>query len=204
MRFHEPFDDFFRTRTRVRILRFLFLNPEVPSTGREIARKLHVAHSNVTVALSRLVQTGILRSLAKGRSILYRPNPQHVVVPELREIFQRERNLLGRALKGLPIEWSSLTRSVIVYGSVARREELLDSDVDLCLVARGQTSRKLLEGKMEGLQSEFYLRTGNRFSPWVISAARFVERYRKSDPLIRRIAREGRVIVGDSMAELLT
>ena len=54
MRFRQPLDDVFRTATRVKVLRLLARNPEMIFTGREIARNIGVASSNVSRALSGL------------------------------------------------------------------------------------------------------------------------------------------------------
>lgn len=204
MHFHDSLNDLFRTETRVKILRLLTRHSELLFTGREIARNVGVAHSNVGLALSRLTKAGVVRSMVKGRSILYRLNPHHIMIPKVRALFEIERDLLKVVLQDLRVDWARYTRSVILYGSAARGEEQSTSDIDLCLVARNQASRKWLEAKMESLQADFYLRTGNRFSPWVLTAPQFVRLYRKPDPLIRHIVREGKVVLGESIGELLT
>lgn len=203
MRFYNPLDDLFRTRTRLKILRLLTRHPDVPFTGREIARNLGLAHSNVAAELVRLKDFGVIRSLAKGPSYLYQINSQHIMVPDLWGLFSRERNLLNFLLDQLPKKWKARLRSVLVFGSVARGLETPTSDVDLCLVARNQACRKWLEAELENFQAEFFRRTGNRFSPFLLSASSFAERYRKSDPLIRQIAREGKMVMGETIGELL-
>jgi DNA-binding transcriptional ArsR family regulator len=204
MRIRQPLDDVFRTATRVMILRLLTRNPEMVFTGREIARSIGVASSNVGRALSGLERIGVLHSMAKGRSLLYRLNTRHILCERLlRDLFEKEIGNLNYVLDDLPLDWPRDIRSVICYGSVARGEEQISSDVDLCFVARGPSSRSRLVRRLEDVQAEFYLRTGNRFSPYVISAPRFAARYRRADPLIRRIASEGWVLRGDPIGELV-
>ena len=79
MRFQHPLDDIFRTATRVKILRLLVRNPEMVFTGREIARNIGVANSNVSRALAGLEKIGVLHSMAKGRSLLYGLNTRHIL-----------------------------------------------------------------------------------------------------------------------------
>jgi DNA-binding transcriptional ArsR family regulator len=204
MRFRQPLDDVFRTATRVKILRLLTRNPEMIFTGREIARNIRVASSNVGRALSGLERIGVLHSMAKGRSLLYRLNTRHILCERLlRDLFEKEVGNLNYALDELPLNWPRDIRSVICYGSVARGEEQISSDVDLCFVARGPSSRSRLVRSLGEVQAEFYLRTGNRFSPYVISAPSFAARYRRADPLIRRIASEGWVLRGDPIGGLV-
>jgi DNA-binding transcriptional ArsR family regulator len=204
MRFREPLNDLFRTKYRVQILRLLSQHAELPFTGREIARNLGLAHNTVRLALAGCEKMGFVRTVAKGRSILYQLNPQHILCQEfLCEFFRKEPQILALVLQRLPVNWEKHVRSVIVFGSVASGEEAMTSDVDLCFLARSPSDRDRLEVALEAMQSEFCLRTGNRFSPFVLTATSFAERYRRSDPLVRRIASEGKVLQGESVAELL-
>ncbi|MGA3168113.1 MAG: MarR family transcriptional regulator [Terriglobia bacterium] len=204
MRFRQPLDDVFRTATRVKVLRLLARNPEMIFTGREIARNIGVASSNVSRALSGLEKIGVLHWVAKGRSLLYGLNTRHILCERLlRDLFKEELSNLNYVTDEIPLNWPRDMRSLICYGSVARDEEQVSSDVDLCFVTRGPSSRSRLVRRLEEAQAEFYLRTGNRFSPYVISAPTFAARYRRADPLIRRIASEGWVLRGDSIGELV-
>jgi predicted nucleotidyltransferase len=204
MRFHRPLDDVLRTATRVKILRLLTRTPEIIFTGREIARNIGVASSNVSLALSGLEKTGVIRSVAKGRSLLYRLNTRHILCEGLlHDLFDKEPGSLNRVLEKIFPRWPSDIRSVICYGSVARGEERVSSDVDLCFVIRDSSRRGQILRVLEQLQAEFYLRTGNRFSPYVISALSFVVRYRRGHPLIRKIASEGLLVRGDPIGELV-
>ena len=204
MRFHHPLDDVFRTATRVKILRLLARTPEMIFTGREIARNIGVANSNVSLALSALEKIGVIHSVAKGRSLLYQLNTRHILCDRLlRDLFEKEPGTLNYVTDEIPLNWPRDMRSLICYGSVARGEAEVSSDVDLCFVTRGGSSRRRVVRRLEEAQAEFYLRTGNRFSPYVISAPVFAVRYQRADPLIRRMASEGWVLRGDPIGELV-
>ncbi len=204
MRFRQPLDDVFRTATRVKILRLLARTPEVIFTGREIARQIGVASSNVSLALSSLEKIGVVRSESKGRSMLYRLNTRHVLYERLLgDLFNREADCLNHMLGRLFPRWPPNLRSVICYGSVARGEEGDSSDVDICFVIRDSSRRGAISRLLDQVQAEFYLRTGNRFSPYVISALSFASRYRNRRPLIRKIAAEGFLLHGDPIGELV-
>jgi len=204
MRFRQPLDDLFRTATRVKILRLLARTPDMIFTGREIARNIGVASSNVSLALSGLERIGVLRSVAKGRSLLYRLNTQHILCERLlRDLFDKEAGNLNYVLQKLLLRWPRDIRSVICYGSVARGEEGVSSDVDICFVIGDSSRRSSILRVLEQVQAEFFLRTGNRFSPYVISALSFAAGYRKGRPLIRKIASEGLLLRGDPIGELV-
>ena len=204
MRFRQPLDEILGNATRVKILRLLARNPEMVFTGREVARNIGVANSNVSRALAGLEKSGVLHSMAKGRSLLYRLNTRHILAERLLpDLFAREAGSLNHVTDEIPLNWPRNMRSLICYGSVARHEEHVASDVDLCFVTRGPSSGRRVERKLEEAQARFYLRTGNRFSPYVVSAPAFASRYRAADPLIRKIASEGWVLRGDPIGELV-
>ncbi len=155
-------------------------------------------------ALSGLEKIGVLRSMAKGRSLLYRLNTRHILCERLLgDLFEKEADNLRYVTDAIPLDWPRDMRSLICYGSVARGEEQDSSDADLCFVTRGPSGRRSVMRRLEEAQTDFYLRTGNRFSPYVVSAPTFAARYRRAEPLIRRIAAEGRVLRGDSIGELV-
>jgi len=204
MRFRHPLDDIFRTATRVKILRLLARTPDMIFTGREIARNIGVASSNVSLALSHLEKIGVLHSVAKRRSLLYRLNTRHILCERLlRNLFDKEAGNLSYVLEELFLRWPRDIRSAICYGSVARGEEGVSSDVDVCFVIRDSSRRSPVLRVLEQVQAEFYLRTGNRFSPYVISSLSFAVRYRRRDPLIRKVASEGLLLRGDPIGELV-
>jgi len=204
MRFLHPLDDVFRTATRVKILRLLTRTPEIIFTGREIARNIGVASSNVSLALSGLEKIGVVHSVAKGRSLLYRLNTRHILCERLlRDLFDKEAGTLNYALGKLFLKWPRDIRSAICYGSVARGDEEVSSDVDICFIIRDSSRLGAILRILEQVQSEFYLCTGNRFSPYVVSARSFMVRYRRDDPLIREIASEGLLLHGDAIGELV-
>ena len=158
MRFQQPLDDVFRTATRVKVLRLLVRNPEMIFTGREIARNIGVASSNVSRALSGLEKVGVLHSMAKGRSLLYGLNTRHILCERLlRDLFKEEQGNLNYVTDEIPLNWPRDMRSLICYGSVARNEEQVSSDVDLCFITRGASSRHRVVRRLEEAQAEFYL-----------------------------------------------
>jgi DNA-binding transcriptional ArsR family regulator len=114
MRFRQPLEDIFRTATRVKVLRLLTRNPEMVFTGREIARNIGVANSNVSRALSGLEKIGVLHSMAKGRSLLYRLNTRHILCETvLGNLFQEEAGNLNDVTGEIPLNWPQDMRSLI-------------------------------------------------------------------------------------------
>lgn len=173
-------------------------------TGRGIASLVRTSPFKINQVLRQLVAEGIVESSAMGRANAYRLNHRHMVVqnailPLIRFEDEFWKRLGDKMLKGLRPK----PLSVILYGSVARGEEKYGSDFDIHLVYGGRTLPQKLEGEKGRLREEFAAAFG---SPLTISVSRisdFQMRSREKDPLIRNIIKEGHVLTGLSLTELL-
>ena len=71
------------SKTRIRILMRLFLNPQRHAYLRELAGELNAAPSQVREELRQLTEAGFLTSKKNGRQTYYSANEQHPLFPEL-------------------------------------------------------------------------------------------------------------------------
>lgn len=180
----------------------LLKSPEGVS-GRGLAGLLKVSTFKVHHSLKFLAAQGILKATVVGKSHLYRLNPDHILVRKVILLlldFQENIYLeLGREvmtrLKPKPL-------SIILYGSVARGEEKPDSDIDLFLVYK--TPRKMGRISENELWMEIVTRRyGNFVSVRRGTIDQLQGRYKERDELMRNIVKEGKVIAGLSMTDLL-
>lgn len=91
--------------------------------------------SSVHRALKGLVELGVVSTESRPPSIIYRINTEHALWPVI-ELGLSTRTRVFESIsrfcdEELPQE---LDLTVVVYGSVARRESTLDSDIDLFVV----------------------------------------------------------------------
>lgn len=77
------------SKTRIRILMRLFLNPEGNAYLRELAEELSVSPSQVKEELRQLSAAGLVASERRGRQIHYRANPRHPLFPELHSMVRK-------------------------------------------------------------------------------------------------------------------
>jgi DNA-binding transcriptional ArsR family regulator len=77
------------SKTRIRILMRLFLNPEGNAYLRELADEFAVSPSQVKDELSQLSAAGLLDSEKLGRQIHYRANTRHPLFPELHSMVHK-------------------------------------------------------------------------------------------------------------------
>ncbi|MFC1602682.1 winged helix-turn-helix domain-containing protein [Pseudomonadota bacterium] len=77
------------SKTRIRILMRLFLNPNQHAYLREMAGEFKVSPSQVREELQHLSDAGLLEHEKSGRQINYRANQQHPLFPELHSMVQK-------------------------------------------------------------------------------------------------------------------
>ncbi len=174
-------------------------------TGRGLASLVKTSPFKINQVLRRLVAEGVLESSVVGRAHLYRFNPRHVLVSDVilplinreEKVFQELGSQIMRRLNPKPF-------SIILYGSVARGEEQPSSDLDLCLVYADGVSPPGKATETGDLLREWATRTyGNPVSIRRSLISLFQQRAREGDPLVRNIIREGIVIHGKSIQEVL-
>lgn len=71
------------SKTRIKLLIRLFLNPAAEAYLRELAGEFGVSTNAVREELNQLTGTALLRSRRQGRQVLYSANPDHPLFPEL-------------------------------------------------------------------------------------------------------------------------
>lgn len=85
----DLFTGLITSKTRIRILMRLFLNPGGNAYLRELADEFAVSPSQVKDELSQLSAAGLLESEKQGRQIHYRANTRHPLFPELQSMVHK-------------------------------------------------------------------------------------------------------------------
>jgi predicted nucleotidyltransferase len=99
----------------------------------ELAEFLHTRPSSLQRELSSLEQSGILRQRKDGRRTYFTAETRSPIFRELRSIFEKTVGLIPTLIATLrPFEKKIIC--AFVYGSFARREERVTSDVDLMVI----------------------------------------------------------------------
>ena len=93
--FQNPFDGLITSKTRVRILLRLYLNPQQRVYVRGFANEFGLSTSIVKAELSQMVAAGFLRCERQGRRIWYWANVQHKLYPELHSMVKKSLGLAG-------------------------------------------------------------------------------------------------------------
>lgn len=195
--------DLLASRPAVRVLRYLATHPGT-YTGRQLAAAAGVARIRAADALSRLTSLGIVERRPAGRAYLYTLNEDSYLVSDvLGPVFRNEARWLDRLGEEVLASLNAGVESVILYGSWARGDAAERSDVDLLAVTATMDGRRQAERVLEAQRGRLSERFGRFVSFLVLSRNEVRRRLRRGDRLMRNIVRQGRVLAGHSLAELI-
>ncbi|MCI4325096.1 MAG: nucleotidyltransferase domain-containing protein [Thermoplasmata archaeon] len=193
MRFHRSLDQLLTGPTQLRVLRALCKNSARRLTGREMAREARVSTAQTARVLKHLQDSGLATSEAAGRAFTWRWNPDHVWATPIQRLFEEEARIpsgllreLTEMLHGLPVQKATL------FGSIPRRQERDDSDIDLFIETRTAESAEIVREELAHRRAALWRRYGNPLSPMVMTTSEV--RQRAGTELLRTVEREGILI----------
>lgn len=173
---------------RQRALTQLLLNPDSSYHVRELARLTGTTPGTLHKELTRLAEAGLLLRETQGNQVRYRANRDCPVFTELAGLFRKTSgavSVLASALDPL----SPAPALALIFGSLARGEENIRSDVDLLIVggcAFGNAV-KALHPAQQQLQREI--------NPVIYSAAEFKRRVATQDAFVNNILASPKLFV---------
>lgn len=85
----DLFDGLITSKTRIKLLIRLFLNPDARSYLRELAREFNISSNSVREELNQLTQSRLLSSNKIGRQVYYWANQDHPLFPELKTMVKK-------------------------------------------------------------------------------------------------------------------
>ncbi|HSS43282.1 MAG TPA: nucleotidyltransferase domain-containing protein [Solirubrobacterales bacterium] len=176
-----------------------------PLTGREIARLTgRASHSGVMAVLDRLCNQGIVDREEAGRAFLFTLNREHVAAPAV-ELLADLREELLRRIRDAVDGWTVKARHLSLFGSAARGEGGVDSDIDLFVVRS-----KAIEPQEPVWREQLDL-LGWQVERWTGNPGRIVEmeereiaRLRKErPPIVEELLVDAIALAGTDISDLL-
>lgn len=107
-----------------------------PLTGREVARRAGRSQDRIRQILERLVDHGIAIRADAGSAHLYSLNREHLAAGAITELTELRVVLVNR-LRAEFAGWEIEPLGAALFGSAARGDGDLDSDIDLLIVRPG-------------------------------------------------------------------
>lgn len=200
MRLKSPLDAALATQGHVRVLRALDALPEgLAVSVRDLARRAGLRHPRTSAVLADLRLQGLASVQRAGRADLYQLNREHLLYPMVHRLFRDEEAGEAELVSVLRVGLAPAARHIkeaYIFGSVARAESEIASDIDLAVVAP-EPEAPAVTRTLDDLAAVVKRRFGNELS--VHLSREPVEKRRRardaSRALWERVAREGIPIV---------
>ena len=177
-----------------------------PLTGREVARLLgRSSHSGVLNALNRLSEHGLVDRQEAGRALLFTLNREHLAAPAVAVLAGMRLELFNRlraAISGFQIA----PVHVSLFGSTARGEGSIHSDIDLFVVRPSEVDDDdpQWRAQIDLLARQVQRWTGNRAGIAETAEAE-IERLRaEAPPIVAELRADAITLTGPDVATLLS
>lgn len=191
----------FSAPSNVTILRVLN-ERNVGVSGREVKRLTGLSLRTVQLSLVNLENTGIVKKFSGKRENLYLIDRKQFLSKYLIDkIYETEKLFLKEILKVTRKKISKYCESIILFGSAARGDESIQSDLDLCIVYKGKIG--IIEDAVSELKATLFNTFNITLAPLYISTSDFRKSGIKGKVPFDSIIKEGKLISGKSIKELL-
>ena len=200
---NRSFDEVFRSWSNVAVLRAL-QDTASGFSGREVARVAGMSIRSALQALTSLENLGIVRRQRGGRDHIFTLNRNHYLVEQgIIPVFAIEHKFLEEVKSVIANAVKRQALSVILFGSVARGEEIPQSDLDICCIVKNKLQQGKLQSILDGMSPTLHNRFGVKIGPIFFTLDEFKKKASKRNPLIKQILDHGKVITGKNPKVLL-
>lgn len=175
-------------QTRQKVLRLLFARGERDFSLKELIEQAEAGSGAVQRELARLVDSGLVQVTLQGRQKRYRANPDSPVFPELSSLVSK---LLGPEQQ-IEDALSSIDDKIdiaLIYGSVAKKTDHANSDIDLMLVSDSLTLEEVFDALAPAETS-----LSRIINPTIYKREEFEKRLANNNPFLRKVL-EGQYIL---------
>jgi len=181
----------FASATLGDLLRLFMLEPEREYYQRELQRLTGAHLRQLQRDLERLQRSGLVVRRVHGNRTYYRVVPAHPAFADLRAAIMKTIGL-GDELRDALADLGDAVTLAFVYGSLARGDDVVGSDVDVLIV--GSASRREVATALADAARS----SGRELNPVIVAPADFTARWREGDHFISSVLAGPRIwLVGD-------
>ena len=184
-------------KIRQGVLAATMMHPERWWYLSDLARQLQVTPSSLQRELHSLVQAGILERRREGRQVYYRPDSNCPILAELQGLMVKTSGLAD-VLQQILQPFTRLVDCAFIFGSVARSEELGDSDIDLMIIGRLGLS-DLVPALNQAEQ-----RLGRPINPVLYTPDELARKRQEGHPFLQRVLEDDKLFVIGTQYDLAT
>lgn len=200
---HKILDSVFATKSNIAVLRVIS-KVKIGLSGREIAKQAGISAPSSLEALTMMENLNLVKRERGGRDHFFYLNRDHFIVDKIiNPILNTERKYLDQIFSEIKKSLGKNSISLILFGSTARGEEKIESDLDICVVFKDSKMQRKLEEIISDIRTELLKKYGVSFAPYYITEKEFSKRFKLGKSPVADIIREGRLISGKSIKELI-
>ena len=197
---HRPYDEVLRSWSHVAVLRAL-LDSNSGLSGNQVARMSGMQPRSALKALSSLEELGIVRRQRGGRDHLFTLNRSHHLVSEgLLPLYSAETSFLRDLEQSLSSILTKRVMCAVMYGSVVRRQETAQSDLDLFCLVRSEKDKEALRQSLVKAAPSLHSRFAVKLAPLFFTLAELKKNLKS--PFVKQLLKEGRALVGQLPREI--
>jgi predicted nucleotidyltransferase len=187
------FSDALFSGTRQRVLGILFGQPTRSFYANELISLAARGSGAVQRELATLSNSGLVTVKAVGNQKHYQANPNSPIFTELCSIVQKTIGLADPLRKALEPLASQII-AAFVYGSVARKTDTANSDIDLMLL-----SDEISYGELFSTLENAGNQLGRPVNPTILTLDEFQQRLTNHDSFLTRVMEQPKIwIIGGS------
>ena len=170
---------------------------------RTLARVSGVSLAQASRVLPGMVSLGMVERRDVPPAALFRVVPEHVAVRAVMEL-SRARDFVFGELGQLAAKLSPRPVSVIVFGSLARGEAGVESDIDVVVVRPAAVGEEFeaWRREIEGWRQKVGRLSGNAVEILEVGEREIGRLLRSRRPMWKDVMRDGVVVYGAPLAEL--
>lgn len=157
----------------------------------------------VRLALGRLVGQGLVSAREYGRVTVYALNHEHLAAPAVRSLAEMRARMLDQ-LRGLIETWEAAPYHASLFGSAARRDGDVDSDIDILVVRPERVAEDdpVWRAQIELLEDRVLAWTGNRVELAELSFEELGDLRVRTPAIVHNLKRDGIDLAGVSVRQL--
>jgi len=177
--------------TRRAILALLYGHSDEQFYLRELVRRTETALGAAQRELSLLTSGGLVQRVRRGNQLYYQANASNPIFAELKSILTKTtgvRDVIQKALEPL----LARIKVAFVYGSVAKGEETVSSDIDLMVI--GDVEFREVVSCLTDIENKL----GREINPTVYPPEEYKNKLREKNHFLTSTLREKKIfVIGD-------
>lgn len=184
----------FSSKARVEIMKLFLFNPHDSYYQSQISSLTHQPIRAVQRELERLVSIGLIAKAMQGNRVYYKTNTKCSIFNELKSIFFKTVGI-AEVLKAR-LEAKEDIKIAFIYGSYAKGQENLMSDIDLMVV--GNVSSRRLSSILAEVKREL----GREINYVVFTEDEYRQKVRKKNHFISSVLDDKKIFIIGNRDEL--